>query len=68
MIQSFFVFFFSLLQIITCEHVHAVAGKPSDNNDIITPRTCARGKVIGHVVVVVVVVSTKITISRGLGT
>ena len=35
---------------------------------IITPRACARGKVIGRVVVVVVVVSRKIAISRGLGT
>ena len=30
---------------------------------VITPRACARGKVIGRVVVVVVVVSTKIAIS-----
>ena len=40
-------------------------------NHIITPRACARGKVIGYVVVVVVVVvvivSTKITISRDAG-
>ena len=35
---------------------------------VITPRACARGKVIGRVVVVVVVVSTKIAISRDLGT
>ena len=38
---------------------------------IITPCAYARGKVIGRVVVVIivnVVVSTKITISRGLGT
>ena len=37
---------------------------------LITLRACARGKVIGRVVVVVVVVvvSTKIAISRGLGT
>ena len=37
---------------------------------LITPRACARGKVIGRVVVVVVVVvvSRKIAISRGLGT
>ena len=37
---------------------------------IITPRTCARGKVIDYVVivvVVVVVVSTKIAISRDVG-
>ena len=35
----------------------------------ITPRACARGKVISRaVVVVVVVVSTKIAISRDLGT
>ena len=37
---------------------------------IITPRACARGKVIGRVVVVVVVVvvvSTKIAISRDVG-
>ena len=36
----------------------------------ITPRACARGKVIGRVVVVVVVVvvSRKIAISGGLGT
>ena len=34
----------------------------------ITPRACARGKVIGRVVVVVVVVSTKIVISQCLGT
>ena len=33
----------------------------------LTPRACARGKVIDRVVVVVVV-STKIAISRGLGT
>ena len=36
----------------------------------ITPRACARGKVIGCVVVVVVVVvvvSTKIAISRDIG-
>ena len=39
------------------------------NHDmVITLRACARGKVIGHVivVVVVVVVSTKIAISRGV--
>ena len=41
--------------------------------NIITPRACARGKVIGCVVVVVVVivvvvvVSTKIAISRDVG-
>ena len=40
---------------------------------MITPRACARDKVIGRVVVVVVVVvvivvSRKIAISRGLGT
>ena len=39
---------------------------------IFTPRSCARGKVIGRVVVVIVVVvvviSRKIAISRGLGT
>ena len=36
---------------------------------IITPRTCARGKVIGRVVVVVIVfvISTKIAISRDVG-
>ena len=34
---------------------------------IITPRACARGKVISCVVVVVVVVSTKIAISRYVG-
>ena len=34
---------------------------------IFTPRACARGKVIGCVVVVVVVVSTKIAISRDVG-
>ena len=34
---------------------------------LITPRACARGKVIGCVVVVVVVVSTKIAISRDIG-
>ena len=34
---------------------------------IITPRACARGKIIGCVVVVVVVVSTKIAISRDVG-
>ena len=33
--------------------------------DVITPRACARGKVIGRVVVVVV--STKIAISRDTG-
>ena len=38
-----------------------------NNNIIITPRTCARGKVISRVVViVVVVVSTKIAISKRL--
>ena len=39
-------------------------------NYLITPRACARGKVIGRVVVVVVVVvvSRKIAISGGLGT
>ena len=36
-------------------------------NNIITPRACARGKVIGRVVVVVVVVSTKIAIFRDTG-
>ena len=40
-------------------------------DEIITPRACARGKVIGRVVVivvvVVVVVSTKIAISRDIG-
>ena len=37
---------------------------------VITPCACARGKVIGRVVVVVVVVvvGRKIAISRGLGT
>ena len=35
---------------------------------IITPHACARGKVISHVVVAVVVVSTNIAISRDLGT
>ena len=35
---------------------------------IITPRPCARGKIIGHVIVIVVVISRKIAISRGLGT
>ena len=39
---------------------------------LITPRTCARGKVMGRVVVVVVVVvvivvSTKIAMSRDVG-
>ena len=39
---------------------------------LVTPHACARGKVIGHVVVVVVVivvviVSTKIAISRNVG-
>ena len=37
---------------------------------LVTPRTCARGKVIGRIVVVVgvvVVVSTKIAISRDVG-
>ena len=34
---------------------------------VITPCTCARGKVLGRVVVVVVVVSTKIAISRDIG-
>ena len=34
------------------------------SDDVITPRACARGKVIGCVVVVVVVVSTKIAISQ----
>ena len=34
---------------------------------IITPRTCTRGKVIGLVVVVVVVVSTKIAKSQRIG-
>ena len=42
------------------------------NTVLITPRACARGKVIGRVVVVVVVivviVSRKIAISRDLGT
>ena len=33
----------------------------------VTPHTCARGKVIGSVVVVVVVVSTKIARSQGAG-
>ena len=33
----------------------------------VTPRACARGKVIGRVVVVIVVVSTKIAISRDVG-
>ena len=32
---------------------------------IITPRPCARGKIIGHIIVVI---SRKIAISRGLGT
>ena len=34
---------------------------------IITPHACARGKVIGRIVVVVVVVTTKIAISRDVG-
>ena len=35
---------------------------------VITPRTCAKGKVIGcGVVVVVIVVSTKIGLSRDVG-
>ena len=36
-------------------------------HQLITPRACARGKVMGRVVVVVVV-SRKIAISRGVGT
>ena len=44
----------------------------SKSHGIVTPRACARGKVIGCVVVVVgvvvvVVVSTKIAISRDVG-
>ena len=38
-----------------------------DSMKIITPRTCARGKMIGYVVVVVVV-DTKIAKSGDLGT
>ena len=34
---------------------------------IITPRACARSKIIGCVIVVVVIVSTKIAISRDAG-
>ena len=34
---------------------------------LVTPRACARGKVIGRVVVVVVVVSIKFAISRDIG-
>ena len=38
------------------------------NTSIITPCACARGKVIGSVVIVIVVVDTKITWSQHLGT
>ena len=34
---------------------------------LVTPSACARGKVIGHVIVVVVVIHTKITRFRLLG-
>ena len=34
---------------------------------IFTPRACAKGKVIGCVVIIVIVVSTKIAISRDVG-
>ena len=43
----------------------AFLGLENQYNNVITPRTCARGKVISHVVVVVV--STKIAISRDVG-
>ena len=36
--------------------------------ELSNPSTCARGKLIGHVVVVVIVVDTKITKSGDLGT
>ena len=36
-------------------------------NTLITPRACAKGKVIGCVAVVIVVVCTKIAISRDIG-
>ena len=51
-------------------NLRGVAASVIDNQLLITPRACARGKVIGRVVVVIVivVVSTKIAISRGLGT
>ena len=38
------------------------------DNNVIIPCACARGKVISCVIVVVFVVSTKIAISRDLGT
>ena len=41
--------------------------KDQDLHVFITPRACARGKVIGRVVVVIVVVSTKFAISRDIG-
>ena len=48
-------------------------GMPEQDIGIITPRTCARGKVIGSVVVVIVVavvvivISTKIAKSQKVG-
>ena len=37
-------------------HIHSKLILESINDEVITPRACARGKVIGRVVVVVVVV------------
>ena len=47
--------------------VYAILVVARLTKEIFTPRACARGKVIGCVVVVVVVVSTKIAISRDIG-
>ena len=49
-------------------HVHVYAYKERSKSKgvkVITPRACARGKIIGCVIVVVV--STKIAISRDVG-
>ena len=51
-----------------CQIHYLVSPKKALNFLIITPCACARGKVIGRVVIVVVVVVTKIAISRCLGT
>ena len=58
-----------MLLICKCSGIlHASIKNPVVHVHIITPRACARGKVIGRVVVVVVVVviSTKIAISRDI--
>ena len=52
------------MQLLTCAYRVFDKANARKVRSLITPRACARGKVIGRVVVVVVVVSTKIAISQ----